>query len=94
MKRYNLYLDEAKLRTLRVVAASESMTVSDLVREAIDRIITDRLSGKKRSSSENLQDRLNRFFEHVAQKISASLSEEEIDERVLGPATPAVRRPW
>ncbi len=84
MKRHNLYLDEEKLRTLRVVAASESVTVSDLVREAIDRIIADRLSGAKRSPSENLQDRLNRLFEHVAQKIPAGLSEEEIDERALG----------
>jgi len=84
MKRHNLYLDEEKLRTLRVVAASENVTVSDLVREAIDRIIADRLSGAKRSPSENLQVRLNRLFEHVAQKIPADLSEEEIDERALG----------
>ena len=80
MKRHNLYLDEEKLRTLRVVAASESVTVSDLVREAIDRIIVERLSGTKRSPSENLEVRLNRLFERVAQNIPTDLSEQEIDE--------------
>ena len=80
MKRHNLYLDEEKLRSLRVVAASENVTVSDLVREAIDRIIVDRLSGTERSPLENCQARLNRLFERVAQKIPTGFLEQEINE--------------
>jgi hypothetical protein len=44
MRRTNLYLDPEKLRALKMIAASEDASVSDLVREAIDGMIAKRLS--------------------------------------------------
>lgn len=46
MRRTNLYLDPDKLRALKMLAATEDASVSDLVREAIDTLIDRRLQAR------------------------------------------------
>ena len=46
MKRTNFYVDTERLEALKHVATTESVSVSDLVREGIDRVIRERMHGK------------------------------------------------
>ena len=46
MKRTNFYVDDERLEALKHVATTESVSVSDLVREGIDRVIRERMHGK------------------------------------------------
>jgi Arc/MetJ-type ribon-helix-helix transcriptional regulator len=46
MKRTNFYVDDERLAALKHVATTERVSVSDLVREGIDRVIRERMRGK------------------------------------------------
>ena len=46
MKRTNFYVDDERLEALKHVATTEHISVSDLVREGIDRVIRERMRGK------------------------------------------------
>jgi Arc/MetJ-type ribon-helix-helix transcriptional regulator len=46
MKRTNFYVDDERLEALKHVATTESVSVSDLVREGIDRVIRERMRGQ------------------------------------------------
>ncbi len=46
LKRTNFYVDDERLEALKHVATTEQVSVSDLVREGIDRVIRERMRGK------------------------------------------------
>ena len=46
MKRTNFYVDDERLEALKHVATTEHVSVSDLVREGIDRVIRERMKGQ------------------------------------------------
>jgi cytochrome P450 len=81
MRRTNLYLDPDKLRALKMLAANEDASVSDLVREAIDTLIDRRLheraAADPRAATTLLDDVLRRIDEK-----RPPLSQDEIDRDV------------
>jgi Arc/MetJ-type ribon-helix-helix transcriptional regulator len=53
MNRHNFYVDEQRMAMLRRLAKAEvDVSVSDLVREAIDMIIADRMNNPRVSAEE------------------------------------------
>ena len=87
MRRTNFYLDPDKLRALKVFAASESVSVSDLVREAIDQIINKRLAKAKAASGNGSNATL---LDQVLQRIDAArptdISDDEIERDIIDAA--------
>jgi hypothetical protein len=85
MRRTNLYLDPEKLRALKMLAASEDASVSDLVREAIDTLIARRLA---KGSPENgppalrTTTMLDDVLRRVDAKRAPDLTQDEIDHDV------------
>jgi hypothetical protein len=87
MRRTNLYLDPEKLRALKMLAANEDASVSDLVREAIDTMIDRRLSERAPAdlrTTTTLDDVLRRVDEK-----RPPLSQDEIDRDVAEAVTEA-----
>jgi hypothetical protein len=86
MRRTNLYLDPDKLRALKMLAANEDASVSDLVREAIDTLIDRRLHGRAaadpRATATLLDDELRRIDEK-----RPTLTQDEIDRDVAEAVT-------
>jgi hypothetical protein len=52
MNRHNFYVDEERMAMLRRLASVQDASVSDLVREAIDMIIADRMNNPRASQGE------------------------------------------
>ena len=73
--RSNFYVDSERLRALRKMADTEETSVSDLVREGIDRVIADRMARPKRERSE-LRTKLEAFLERYADTGPERLLEE------------------
>ena len=63
MKRTNFYVDDERLAALKHVSMTEHVSVSDLVREGIDRVIRERMHGKpdRATLRADLQEFLRRF---------------------------------
>ena len=61
MKRTNFYVDDERLDALKHVATTEQVSVSDLVREGIDRVIRERMRGKPDRAA--LRDDLQAYLE-------------------------------
>jgi hypothetical protein len=83
--RSNFYLDTERLGALKALAAREETSISDLVREGIDRVITDRLKRPKRDRDTlraNLQEFLARYT-----GTRSGLTDEELDELVVPNST-------
>lgn len=62
--RSNFYLDSNRLEALKQLAKSEETSISDLVREGIDRVISERMNRPGRERNElraNLQAFLRRY---------------------------------
>ncbi len=62
--RSNFYLDTNRLEALKELAKHEETSISDLVREGIDRVITERLNNPKHERNalrENLQAFITRY---------------------------------
>lgn len=79
MKRTNFYVDDERLTALKHVAATEKSSVSDLVREGIDRVIRERMRG--RPDRAKLRDDLQAFLRKYAGTGPKS-TESEIEELV------------
>ena len=80
--RTNLYLDQEKLEVLKILAVAERSNVSDLVREAIDRIISDRMkqSGPNLPAARQL---FNELLERVGKRVETmSKTEAEIEAAI------------
>ncbi len=79
MRRTNLYLDPDKLRALKMLAASEDASVSDLVREAIDTLIDRRLHVRA------ADPRATTTLDDVLRRVDAKrpqLTQDEIDHDI------------
>jgi transposase len=63
MKRTNFYVDDERLAALKHVSMTERVSVSDLVREGIDRVIRERVRGTpdRATLRADLQEFLRRF---------------------------------
>jgi hypothetical protein len=79
MRRTNLYLDPDKLRALKMLAASEDASVSDLVREAIDTLIDRRLN--ERAADPHATPTLDDVLRRVDAK-RPPLTQDEIDRDI------------
>jgi len=79
MKRTNFYVDDERLTALKHVAATEKSSVSDLVREGIDRVIRERMRG--RPDRARLRDDLQAFLRKYTGKGPKS-TESEIEDLV------------
>ncbi len=79
-KRSNFYIDAPRMDALKQLAATEDSSISELVREGIDRVISDRMNNPRRERSElraNLEAFLQRFV-----KTGTPRSLEEIENIV------------
>ena len=87
MRRTNLYLDPEKLRALKMLAANEDASVSDLVREAIDTMIDGRLNERAPADP-----RTTTMLDDVLRRVDGKrppLSQDEIDRDVAEAVTEA-----
>jgi Arc/MetJ-type ribon-helix-helix transcriptional regulator len=63
MKRTNFYVDDERLEALKHVSTAERVSVSDLIREGIDRVIRERMHGKpdRATLRADLEEYLRRY---------------------------------
>jgi uncharacterized caspase-like protein len=80
MRRTNLYLDPDKLRALKMLAASEDASVSDLVREAIDTLIDGRLN-QRPAANPRATTKIDDVLRRVDEK-RPPFTQDEIDRDV------------
>jgi uncharacterized protein (DUF2267 family) len=52
VNRHNFYVDDERMAMLRKLASVQDLSVSDLVREAIDMVIADRMNNPRPSPQE------------------------------------------
>ncbi len=78
--RSNFYLDTDRLDALKQLAKSEETSISDLVREGIDRVISERMNCPRRERNE-LRTNLQAFLQRYA-GTGPERSLEEIEELV------------
>jgi hypothetical protein len=84
-QRVNYYVDLERHDALRSVASMEDTSISDLVREGIDRVIADRMNNP-RPDRAVLRDQLKAFLERYADSVPALANDEseENDEAPRG----------
>ncbi len=75
MKRTNFYVDDERLEALKHVAMTERISVSDLVREGIDRVIRERMNGQPDRAA--LRADLRAYLEKYAGKGPKRTAEED-----------------
>lgn len=80
MKRANFFVDDKQLQALRHVAATERVSIAELVREGIDRVIRDRIRNS-RSERVQLKADLDTYLRKYAAK-GRERTDEEIDDIV------------
>jgi predicted DNA-binding protein len=89
MHRTNIYLEEVQQEVLRQLAASRSETMSDVIRRAIDRYISEEMK------SQDLGKRMDALAERVRSRYAAP-TDEQIDvlvERGRNPSHQQQRPP-
>jgi Arc/MetJ-type ribon-helix-helix transcriptional regulator len=80
MKRANFFVDDKRLDALKHVADRERVSVAELVREGIDRVIRDRMRNPRNERAQ-LQADLDAYLKKYAGKGRAR-TDAEIDEIV------------
>ncbi|HEY6237193.1 MAG TPA: hypothetical protein VIW69_18970 [Candidatus Elarobacter sp.] len=80
MKRANFFVDDKQLQALKLVATTERVSVAELVREGIDRLIHDRMKNP-RGERAQLKADLDAYLRKYAGK-GKSRTDEEIDDIV------------
>lgn len=78
--RSNFYLDTDRLEALKKLAHTEETSISDLVREGIDRVISERMNKPPRERAK-LRENLQAFLERYADT-GPERSLEEIEDLV------------
>jgi hypothetical protein len=78
-QRTNFYVDPERHDALRDVASIEETTVSDLVREGIDRVIAARLNNPKPDRAV-LRDQFKIFLERHAASIPTTSDDTEVSD--------------
>ncbi|ADG07565.1 ribbon-helix-helix domain-containing protein [Kyrpidia tusciae] len=74
MQRTNIYLSQDQLRLLKHLAAAENKSVSDLVRQAVDEFLRERLK-----ESSNWQAEMDALVKRVRSRVGQDISEEGIE---------------
>jgi hypothetical protein len=80
VKRANFFVDDKRLQALKHVAATERVSIAELVREGIDRVIRDRMKNPRNERAQ-LQSDLDAYLRKYAGK-GRQRTEEEIDDIV------------
>jgi Arc/MetJ-type ribon-helix-helix transcriptional regulator len=80
VKRANFFVDDKQLQALKLVAATERVSVAELVREGIDRLIHDRMKNP-RGERAQLKADLDAYLRKYAGK-GKQRTDEEIDDIV------------
>ena len=80
MKRANFFVDDKQLQALKLVATTERVSVAELVREGIDRLIHDRMKNP-RGERAQLKADLDAYLRKYAGK-GKQRTDEEIDDIV------------
>ena len=76
MQRTTIYLDEDQLRLLRHLAAAESASVGDLVRQAVDQFLRSRLEDGV-TWQNHMTALIERLYSRVASAIDSDQTEGE-----------------
>jgi DNA-binding ferritin-like protein (Dps family) len=77
MQRTNIYLDEDQLRLLKDLAAAESQSVADLVRQAVDQFLRSRLE-----DGVTWQNDMTALIEQVPSRVSPATDPDEIERDI------------
>jgi DNA-binding ferritin-like protein (Dps family) len=77
MQRTNIYLDEDQLRLLKDLAAAESKSVADLVRQAVDQFLRSRLE-----DGVTWQNDMTALIEQVHSRVSPAIDPDEIERDI------------
>jgi hypothetical protein len=80
VKRANFFVDDKRLQALQHVAATERVSIAELVREGIDRVIRDRIKNPRNERAQ-LQADLDAYLQKYAGK-GQPRTDEEIDRIV------------
>ncbi|HEX3550982.1 MAG TPA: hypothetical protein VHT53_11430 [Candidatus Elarobacter sp.] len=80
MKRANFFVDDKRLEALKHVAATERVSIAELVREGIDRVIRDRIKNPRNERAQ-LQADLDAYLKKYAGK-GRPRTDAEIDDIV------------
>lgn len=80
MKRANFFVDDKQLQALKHVAATERVSIAELVREGIDRVIRDRVHSSRNERAQLKAD-LDTYLRKYAGK-GRERTDEEIDDIV------------
>jgi Arc/MetJ-type ribon-helix-helix transcriptional regulator len=80
VKRANFFVDDKQLQALKLVATTERVSVAELVREGIDRLIHDRMKNP-RGERAQLKADLDAYLRKYAGK-GKQRTDEEIDDIV------------
>ena len=73
----NIYLDEDQLRLLKHLAAAESKSVADLVRQAVDQFLRSRLE-----NDVTWQSDMTALIERVRSRVSPAIDPDEIERDI------------
>ncbi len=77
MQRTNIYLDEDQLRLLKHLAAEESKSVADLVRQAVDQFLRSRLE-----DGVTWQNDMTAPLERVYSRVAPAIGPYEIERDI------------
>ena len=77
MQRTNIYLDEDQLRLLKHLAAEENKPVADLVRQAVDQFLRNRLE-----NAVTWQSDMAALIERVRSRVSLAIDPDEIESDI------------
>ena len=80
MKRANFFVEDEQLQALKHVATTERVSIAELVREGIDRVIRDRMKNP-RGERAQLKADLDAYLRKYAGK-GKQRTDEEIDDIV------------
>jgi hypothetical protein len=78
VKRANFFVDDRQLEALKHVATMERVSIAELVREGIDRVIRDRIKNPRNERAQLKAD-LDAFLRKYAGK-GRQRTDEEIDD--------------
>jgi len=81
MRRTNIYLDPDKLRALKMAAANEDASVSDLVRTAIDKFLESRTT-RDGCLAQRATTLLDDVLRRVDERRPADIPQDEIERDV------------
>jgi hypothetical protein len=74
MQRTNIYLDEDQVRLLKHLAAEDRQSVADLVRQAVDLYLTQRLA-----DDSLWRERFDQLLTRVRERMPPAVTTEEIE---------------